>query len=535
MLEPAPVLIEEPSVAPVELGAQSGNSHAKFRQQMGHVSQHSGVFFAGIIFSALLGYVFKVYLARHLGAQLLGLYSLGMTMVGSLGIFNGMGLTLAALRFVPVYRATGRPDLLRGFLLRSLGMLLLCNVLFAGGLVILGPIITLQFYHTPELGKYMGLFAFLMVLGVLTTFLGQVLAGYGQIARRTVLVSFIGPAMTMGTAVALIAAGMELRGYVLAQVIVSAALCMVLTAMVWKYTPNSAKHFRRGLPAIESRVVSYAFATLGLGILEYLISHADKVMLGFYRNPRDVGIYSVAAAVVTFVAIILRSINQVFAPMISDLHARHENELLGRMFQTLTKWIIGLTSPLAAAVIIYAGPILHIFGPEFEAGWPVLVIGTVGQLVNCGVGSSGTILLMAGHQTSLIWIEGFSAVLMVILNILLIPIWGIGGAAVAASITVIATNILYLVLAHRRTGLFPYNRSYWHLGLPTLASCGALLMFRHISLGLSSTWLLIGLRLVFSYAVFIGLSILFGLDEDDKLIVCAIWNRIRMALPKFEI
>ncbi len=86
---------------------------------MGHISRHSAVFFAGTIFTAAAGYLFKIYLARVLGAEALGIYALGMTIVGLLGIFNALGLPYSAVRFVAAYSATGKFDLLRGFLVRS--------------------------------------------------------------------------------------------------------------------------------------------------------------------------------------------------------------------------------------------------------------------------------------------------------------------------------------------------------------------------------------------------------------------------------
>src|SRR5712675_89305 len=98
----------------------SPSNSSKFRQQMGHISRQSAVFFAGTIFTAAAGYLFKVYLARVLGAEALGIYALGMTIVGLLGIFNALGLPYSAVRFVASYTATGRFDLLRGFLVRSI-------------------------------------------------------------------------------------------------------------------------------------------------------------------------------------------------------------------------------------------------------------------------------------------------------------------------------------------------------------------------------------------------------------------------------
>src|SRR5580765_1257471 len=87
----------------------------KFRAQMGQISRHSAVFFAGTMFTAAAGYLFKVYLARVLGAESLGLYALGMTIIGFVGVFNGLGLPQSAVRFVALYNASGQYNELRGF------------------------------------------------------------------------------------------------------------------------------------------------------------------------------------------------------------------------------------------------------------------------------------------------------------------------------------------------------------------------------------------------------------------------------------
>src|SRR5437868_4639170 len=182
-------LITKPGIETVET--------RNFRHQIGHISRQSSVFFAGTIFTAAAGYLFKIYLARVLGAEALGIYALGMTIVGLLGIFNALGLPYSAVRFVAAYSATGKLALLRGFLARSLILLLLCNVVLGGGLLLVGPWVAVRFYHAPVLNRYMGLFALIMMFGALTGFLGQVLAGYKDIARRTVISNFIGSPLTM--------------------------------------------------------------------------------------------------------------------------------------------------------------------------------------------------------------------------------------------------------------------------------------------------------------------------------------------------
>jgi O-antigen/teichoic acid export membrane protein len=501
---------------------------------MGHISRQAGVFFAGTIFTAAAGYFLKVYLARALGAEALGIYALGMTMVGFLGIFNAFGLPQSAVRFVAAYTATGKLDLLRGFLARSLIVLVVSNLLFGAIVVLLGPWISTRFYHTPALKSYLGWFALIMMFGSLSAFLGQVLGGYKDVARRTVITNFVGVPLMIGLTVVLVTRGMGLRGYVLAQAITAAVVLMLLVSVVWRITPRAARTFSSGLPLFEKEVISFSVVVFGIGFLEFSMAQADKVLIGFYLDARELGIYAVAAALVAFVPIMLQTVNQIFSPTIADLHARQQRELLGRIFRSLTKWILGLTLPLAAVMIIFAPALMRIFGHDFEGGWPILAIGTLGQLVNCGVGSVGYLLLMSGNQLSLIRIQAVTACLMVALSLVLIPRWGITGAAVASAVTNVVANVWYLSEVRRTLGLFPHSRSYWRLLLPLLGGLVTLFLLRGIFGTFRPEWMVIAAALLLAYGAFIGVALAIGLDADDRLVARAVWSRLRASFTNAE-
>jgi O-antigen/teichoic acid export membrane protein len=505
-----------------------------FRQQMGHISRHSSVFFAGTIFTAATGYLFKIYLARVLGAEALGIYALGMTIVGLLGIFNALGLPYSAVRFVASYAATSRFDLLRGFLVRSIFLLLIFNFLLGGAVLLAGPWVAVHFYHTPALSRYLGLFALIMIFGALTGFLGQVLTGYKDVARRTVITNFIGSPLTMVLTLVLVGAGLSLWGYIFAQVASAIVVIVLIALAVWKLTPAPARTFSSRLAPVEKEVISFSTIVFGVSFLEYLMSQADKILIGFYLNAREVGIYAVAMALVAFVPIILQSVNQIFSPTIADLYARGQIELLGRIFQTLTKWILGLTLPLAAGMVIFAPALMRIFGHDFEVGWAVLVIGTLGQLINCGVGSVGYLLLMSGNQRRLIRIQAVMACGMVALNIVLIPKWGIVGAAVGAAVTNVVTNIWSLAEVRRTLRLLPYSRSYWRLLLPVCGNLAALLIIRTTLKGVRPEWVVVATGIVLAYVAFIAIALAFGLDSDDQLIASAAWSKMRGVFPGGE-
>jgi O-antigen/teichoic acid export membrane protein len=501
----------------------------QFRSQVGHISRQSGVFFAGTIFTAALGYVFKVYLARVLGAEALGIYALGMTLVGFTGMFNNLGLPGSAVRFVAAYRATGRFKELHALLWRGAGLLLVANVVVAVLFLTLGRLLVVHFYHSLTLERYLPWFAVIPLIGVLNAFYGKVLAGYRDLKLRTLIVNFIGSPLTMVLAVLLISYGMGLRGYLLAQILSGIILVLLLLVAVRRFTPAAARFSALPGSYPEREVWHFSVAMIEIGFLVFIMTQADKIALGYFRSPREVGIYSVAAAVVAYVPLVLSSVNQIFAPTIADLHSRGDRLLLSRLFQSLTKWVTGLTLPLALVVMLLARPFMRIFGHEFEYGWPILVIGTLGQLINCGVGSVGYMLLMAGHERRLVKVQITMAAAMVVLCAALVPLWGTIGAAVAAAIANIGTNLWNLFEVRKRLGLSPYNRSYFRLLPAACAAVGATLAVRHYSHVFGHDWLIIAVALGLAYTVFACLILLTGLDSDDRLIAGAIWSRIGSA------
>ena len=505
---------------------------ARFRSEVGQISRHSAVFFLGTLFTAAAGYFFKIYVARVLGAGALGVYALGMTLVGFFGLFNSLGLPQTAARFVAAYSATGQYGRLRVFFRHAFVLLALANALLAGAMVFGGPWLARTVYHSQELAGYFRLFAVVLVVSGFATFLGQVLAGYKDVALRTVITNFIGSPLNIIVGVLLLAGGMGLRGYVLAQVASGIVVVALLFAAIWRLTPHGVRNFNAPAPKLEAEVYWFSAAVFGVGVLEFLLAQADKIMLGIFLDVQQVGIYAIAGALAAFVPVVLQSVNQIFSPTIADLHARGERELLGRLFQTLTKWILGLTLPLACVMIVDAKPLMRLFGPAFEAGWMVLVLGTAGQLINASVGSVGYLLLMSGNQKRLIRVQAIMAVFVVAATAILARPFGIAGVALAAALTNAVANYLNLREVRAALQLSPYNRTYWRLVVPCMASVVTVFIVKWIARGVRPEWMMVAVGLLGAYMTFGGLSLLTGLDDDDRLIVNAIQRRLLGAVGR---
>jgi O-antigen/teichoic acid export membrane protein len=506
----------------------------QFRSQVGHISTHSGVLFAGTIFTAGLGYIFKIYLARVLGAEALGIYALGMTLMGFIGVFNSLGLSESAVRFAGVYRGNQKLGQLRALLLWGGAILLASNAIFAVIFLQVGGIVARRFYHSPALFHYLPWFVGLMMLGAISVFYGRILAGYNAVGRRALLTNFVGVPATMLFAVLLISIGLGLNGYLLAQVLSATLVLGLMLMMVWKLTPSEARFLLPWPAPLEKEVLFFSATAIGVLLLEFVLGQMDKVALGFYMGARSVGIYSVAAAVVAYESLILNSVNQVFSPIVADLHSRGDRAMLGRLYRALTKWVFGATVPLAITVMVFARLIMRMFGHDFEAGWPILVIGTIGQLVNCGVGSVGLMLFMSGHQRRLLQVQIAMAVIMAAGNIALIPLWGIVGAAVASAIMNVGMNAWNFLSVRKVLGLSPFSRSFARLFLPAAAAVALALILQREQNWFRHDWLTLGVSLLAVYGIFAAVVAALGLDAEDRLIAGAMWTRIRQSVPSLS-
>jgi O-antigen/teichoic acid export membrane protein len=496
-----------------------------FGRHIKHISHQSSVFLIGTLFSTAAGYFFKIYVARVLGAEALGIYALGMTAVTFAGVIAAMGLPQSASRFVAVYSATGEPRKLGRFLWSSTAALLVSNLLVGVLLFAAQPWIAGRLYHTPALATYMHFFVLIMITGALTTFLGQALAGFKDVARRTVITNFIGQTLTMALTIILLTAGFGFKGYLVAQVVSALIVLLLLGQATWKLSPPAARIPSVGWPILEPEVVSFSAVLFGIQGLEFLLSQTDKVLLGVFLNAREVGIYSIAAALIAFVPLALQSVNQIFSPTIAELHSQGDHDLLARLFRSLAKWTFGLTLPLAAVMILFARRIMGMFGPDFEPGWPVLVVGTLGQLVNCGVGSVGYLLQMSGHQKKLLRIQTVMAVVVVVMNLTLIPLMGLLGAAIAGAVVNALSNLWYLAEVRNSLGIRPSWKKYIALAAPTATTIALIWLLRGLVTTTWPTWAAVVVALALGYVVFLGTSLL-TLDPDDRVIARAVGSKL---------
>jgi len=188
--------------------------------------------------------------------------------------------------------------------------------------------------------------------------------------------------------------------------------------------------------------------------LQLLDSQASVLFLGFLATPEEVGLFRVAATGAALVAFGLNAVNMAMAPQISRLYSAGELQKLQRTITLSTRIVALVSFPVALIFIIFGKAIIgFVFGQEYVSAAPALAILCIGQLVNASAGSVALVLNMTGNEKYTI-IGAVTALLTnCVLSVLLVPAYGLLGAAIGFSISLSAWNILLMFFAKKYTGV----------------------------------------------------------------------------------
>jgi len=185
------------------------------------------------------------------------------------------------------------------------------------------------------------------------------------------------------------------------------------------------------------------------------------LMLGAIAGTKEVGIFVVVNRLAGFILFFLGALNIAVGPTVSRLYAQGDMNQLQHLVTKGARVILFLAAPLAISMMVLGYWFLLAFGQPFTVGQTALAIFSVGQLINVATGPVGTLLIMTGHERDAAISVGGSVILGILLNAILIPIWGLNGAAVAGSFSLALWNILLAIWVYKRLRINPTALGSW--------------------------------------------------------------------------
>jgi O-antigen/teichoic acid export membrane protein len=399
--------------------------------------------FISLATASLSHLLLRIVLGRELGPSGLGVYTLVFT-IYMLGMqFACFGVSAALTKYVAEFS----DDLAKTKEYISSGMIgsIATGSLMGVALFLLSSIISTNVFNIPEMTDLLKItaicFPFIAmhkaVIGALNGFRSMKTYAFLNIALNAsiLLISgFMVLYLNMGVFGAV-------SGFVLPTIILG--LISVLFVRSYLMLPQISLLQNE----ILRDVLHFGFYVVLGNSIGFIYTHIDSLMIGYYLDEVEVGFYAVSAIFVQAITLIPSAIQRVTSPMIARSYAKKEYESILKLLKSVALKVFLISLLLSLFLVIFGRTlIISIFEDVFLPAYVPLIILLIGYTVYSMFMSIGTFYASIGKVQLSYKIALFSAVLSIVMNILFIPKYGIIGAAMATSVSLIVLTLVHFAI-----------------------------------------------------------------------------------------
>lgn len=419
------------------------------------MAQRGAVFaFAIRIASAAIAYLSQILLARWMGAFEFGVFAYVWVFVLILGGLSTIGLNTSVLRFLPEYKEAEQWRLFRGFLNGSRWVVFgVSTAVTCVGIAVTWSLhgVIADYYLIPLV------VAFFCLPGYALTDIQDGIARSQSWIDLALIPPYIMRPFLL----------LAMLGIVVWGGFPATALSALVAALVATYLTTIAqmaimeRRLDANMPAAKP---AYRFPLwlkvsgpiLVMHSFYMLMQHVDVLVLNLYVSPSDLAVYYAAIKTTGLVAFVHFAVTAAYSARFSEYYSAGNQTQLAHHLRESVRWTFW-PSLLAAAGILAAGyPLLSLFGPEFTVGYPVMFILAAGLVVRASLGPAESLLSVLGQQNICAVVMFFTLAGNVAMNFILIPHFGLFGAALATAGSIVIESALLFWIIKTRLGLHAF-------------------------------------------------------------------------------
>ncbi len=408
------------------------------------------------LLGAALGFAAQIVIARTLGLTQYGQFIYAVAIINLSVMVAKFGLDTTQLKLVSVYVNEKADSRLRGILRFS------DTVVATAGLAV-GVIAALVLAWTggwpaSEQPLGMPLLAVAVPIMALTALRSASLLGIGRVIRSNAPELLIRPLILMtGCVVAsqYLSAVQAQHGLVIFLLAVSTSLVL---STLWQRSDDDIARARSTAPEYETKKWMDTSTTfLVSGVAFFALTQADILIVGALLGADQVGGYAAAARSAIYVQFLLVAVQRAVAPMLSKHYSSGDQPGTQRILDVVAA-VSSISGLLAGiVVIVFAEPIMGLFGAEFRQAGILLQILAGAQLLRALTGATNTTMNMTGHHRMALALQ----IVFAILGLILVTVAANFGAvyvALATAVVIVSWNITICVFLWQATGLMPWLR-----------------------------------------------------------------------------
>jgi O-antigen/teichoic acid export membrane protein len=442
----------------------------------------SGFTAASLVFNGVLGMVTAMVFARWLKPEAFGTYSIAVVSITLLGGLGAAGMDTTVARFVAFYSGSGDRDLIKPVLRFGIRWALIISVALAA---VSYAFLAYSSWIPPKLDSlrsvavYVGLAIPLFAVSLV---LLQAILHLGAIRTRMVLEKGIQPLLRLALP---FAAALLLRNRLSAAVagVLMASLIGVFFAGVVLHritatVPSGAAPGRENVRTWSGYALPFAFQSLqqfisgGLGV--------DILMVGLLLSMSASGVYAAAFRLTLLITLVRSAMDYAFGPRVSALFGRSDLHSIDVLYKASSMLGLVLAMPFGIVLILFSRPVMTVaFGSTYGDGATALAWLVAGCVVDSATGCNTTLLAMVGRSWLVLANGIVGGVLTVLLCWLLVPRFGIAGAAFSVTAARVCVNALAAAELWKLQRLQPFAQSALRVVVPGISAAVVGFCFRN--------------------------------------------------------
>ena len=401
------------------------------------------------VIGLFLNFLITFIITKQFGEGVFGNFSLTFTILQASTMIFALGLPNALINYLGLHKID---DHFSQFLLRKgLKIILLTAIIPSIFYLMLKNVIAIDIFKNKHLISYLVVVACLLPISIIQEFFLNFFIATKNFLKFNIFM-FVIPNVVFLALLLMFPITKE-NGYLTLLFYAFAILCTVVVETFFVFK----KHTKVAIEKLSSKqILQFSSPMMLSSLMLFLLNWTDIFMLGSMVSEKEVGIYNLAYKLASLAMLVIISMNVVLAPKIAQLYKTNNSKELHSVITKSTRLVIFLTVPIVLVLIIFSNSILSVFGDGFTQGKTALIIISIGVLINVLTGNVDQILNMTNNQKVLKNITIFGFLINLILNYLLIPIYGINGSAMASLITNTVFNLVCLFYIKKKLGFYTF-------------------------------------------------------------------------------
>ncbi|MBI2631596.1 flippase [Candidatus Pacearchaeota archaeon] len=512
------------------MNLKKGNEkNAKFEKSLHLVAKSSLIVLIGVALSKIFTYLYRIIIGRNFGPEVYGLFSLATMLLIFIVAFFSFGLPEGLVRFIPFYRGKNQKKEISYLIKRSFSFLLSISIFGTLLLFLLSEPISVGLFHNAKLIPFLRIASLAIPFFILANFYLAILRAYEFIGVYSFILNFLQNFFKVISLLFFIFIGIRTNVVMYSYFI---GILIMFLGAYYACDKYAKVVIRDNLEKKKKKEVigslfSYSWPLTLLGVASFALYWIDSFTIGYFKTAADVGFYNAAIPLASLLMMAPDLIIQLFFPLVNKEYSKRNNKLIEELSKQVTKWIFIVNLPFALIMLLFPGAIINLFfGETYLVAEQSLRLLAIGTLFGSLAIVPSHLISMTGRSKLMLTNITFMLGLNLLLNILLVPKYGMLGAALSTMSILILLSIVYFTQIRYFLSFIPLRRKMINILLASLIPLIIISVLKNLISLNFITVIILGTFFLLLYGLFI--FIFKCLDKNDLLILKPILKRYFM-------